>query len=232
MNKTQLVQSIFDSVANDYDLMNDIMSFGMHRVWKYKMINLIEYIHNAKILDLAAGTGDIAIQIMKKDSTAQVTLCDSNQNMLDQAYNKIINLNYLNCDYVCANAENLPFMNYTFDYCTLAFGIRNMSDRKKALSEIYRVLKYDSIFICLEFAPMHYQNKIFSKFYEIYSFKIIPQIARFITNYTYAYEYLVKSIKEFPSQSHIAREIEEIGFKNVQYNDISYGLVALYIAIK
>lgn len=232
MDKSQLVKEVFDSVANRYDIMNDIMSLGMHRLWKDKMINSVHFTKNSKVLDIAGGTGDVAIRIAKGEPSAQVTVCDINQNMLDKGRDKAINSNQLNFNWVCANAESLPFENSEFDYYTVAFGIRNFSDRKKALSEAYRVLKPDGKFICLEFAPMHYQNEIFTKFYDLYSFKVIPKIGSIVAKDKGSYEYLVKSIREFPTQIDFKMEIEEVDFRNVEFHNMSYGIVALHIGTK
>ncbi|WP_353276499.1 bifunctional demethylmenaquinone methyltransferase/2-methoxy-6-polyprenyl-1,4-benzoquinol methylase UbiE [Wolbachia endosymbiont (group B) of Villa cingulata] len=232
MDKSQLVKEVFDSVANRYDIMNDIMSLGMHRLWKEKMVSSVHFKKNSKVLDIAGGTGDIAIRIARGEPSTQVTVCDINQNMLDKGRDKAINSNQLNFNWVCANAESLPFEDSEFDYYTVAFGIRNFSDRKKALSEAYRVLKPDGKFICLEFAPMHYQNEIFTKFYDLYSFKVIPKIGSIVAKDKGSYEYLVRSIREFPTQTNFKMEIEEVGFKNVEFYNMSYGIVALHIGIK
>ncbi|MGL9732800.1 MAG: bifunctional demethylmenaquinone methyltransferase/2-methoxy-6-polyprenyl-1,4-benzoquinol methylase UbiE [Wolbachia sp.] len=232
MDKSQLVKKIFDSVANRYDVMNDIMSFGMHRIWKDKMINSMHFTKNSKILDIAGGTGDIAIRIVKREPSVDITICDINQNMLSRGCDKAINANQLNFNWVCANAESLPFEDFEFDCCTVAFGIRNISDRKKALSEAYRVLKLNGQFICLEFAPIHYQNEIFIKFYNLYSFKVIPKIGSIVARDKNSYKYLVKSISEFPTQAEFKIEIEEVGFKNVEFHNMSYGIVALHTGIK
>nr|CAH7764507.1 unnamed protein product [Callosobruchus chinensis] len=152
--------------------------------------------------------------------------------MLDKGRDKAINSNQLNFNWVCANAESLPFEDSEFDYYTVAFGIRNFSDRKKALSEAYRVLKPNGQFVCLEFAPMHYQNEIFTKFYDLYSFKVIPKIGSIVAKDKGSYEYLVRSIREFPTQTNFKMEIEEIGFKNVEFYNMSYGIVALHIGTK
>nr|WP_253308839.1 bifunctional demethylmenaquinone methyltransferase/2-methoxy-6-polyprenyl-1,4-benzoquinol methylase UbiE [Rickettsia endosymbiont of Ceutorhynchus assimilis] len=232
MDKSQLVKEVFDSVANCYDIMNDIMSLGMHRLWKEKMVSSVHFKKNSKVLDIAGVTGHIAIRIARGEPSTQVTVCDINQNMLDKGRDKAINSNQLNFNWVCANAESLPFEDSEFDYYTVAFGIRNFSDRKKALSEAYRVLKPDGKFICLEFAPMHYQNEIFTKFYDLYSFKVIPKIGSIVAKDKGSYEYLVKSIREFPTQTNFKMEIEEIGFKNVEFYNMSYGIVALHIGTK
>ncbi|MFT4314768.1 MAG: bifunctional demethylmenaquinone methyltransferase/2-methoxy-6-polyprenyl-1,4-benzoquinol methylase UbiE [Wolbachia pipientis] len=232
MDKSQLVKEVFDSVANRYDIMNDIMSLGMHRLWKEKMVSSVHFKKNSKVLDIAGGTGDVAIRIAKGEPSAQVTVCDINQNMLDKGRDKAINSNQLNFNWVCANAESLQFEDSEFDYYTVAFGIRNFSDRKRALSEAYRVLKPDGKFICLEFAPMHYQNEIFTKFYDLYSFKVIPKIGSMVAKDKGSYEYLVRSIREFPTQTNFKMEIEEVGFKNVEFYNMSYGIVALHIGTK
>lgn len=232
MDKSQLVKEVFDSVANCYDIMNDIMSLGMHRLWKEKMVSSVHFKKNSKVLDIAGGTGDIAIRIARGEPSTQVTVCDINQNMLDKGRDKAINSNQLNFNWVCANAESLPFEDSEFDYYTVAFGIRNFSDRKKALSEAYRVLKQNGQFVCLELAPMHYQNEIFTKFYDLYSFKVIPKIGSIVAKDKGSYEYLVKSIREFPTQTNFKMEIEEIGFKNVEFYNMSYGIVALHIGTK
>ena len=232
MDKSQLVKEVFDSVANRYDIMNKYNEPWNAQAMEKKMVSSVHFKKHSKILDIAGGTGDIAIRIARGEPSAQVTVCDINQNMLDKGRDKAINSNQLNFNWVCANAESLPFEDSEFDYYTLAFGIRNFSDRKKALSEAYRVLKPDGKFICLEFAPMHYQNEIFTKFYDLYSFKVIPKIGSIVAKDKGSYEYLVKSIREFPTQTNFKMEIEEIGFKNVEFYNMSYGIVALHIGTK
>lgn len=228
MNKSKLVNDIFNSVASRYDMMNDIMSLGFHRLWKKRMVDQMHIEKNAKILDVAGGTGDIAIRIIKKEPTSKITICDINKNMLDEGQSKTINLNKLNFSWVCADAENLPFVDYEFDHCTISFGIRNVSNRKKALSEMYRVLKKDGKFTCLEFSPMNYQSKIFSQLYDLYSFKIIPKIGDIIAQDRDAYEYLVNSIRAFPIQIDFKKEVENAGFNEVELYNMSHGIVTLY----
>ncbi|AAW70793.1 bifunctional demethylmenaquinone methyltransferase/2-methoxy-6-polyprenyl-1,4-benzoquinol methylase UbiE [Wolbachia endosymbiont of Brugia malayi] len=232
MNKSQLVKKVFDSVAYRYDIMNDIISLGIHRLWKDKMVNSVHFTKNSQVLDVAGGTGDIAIRIVRREPSVQVTVCDINQNMLSRGRNKAINSNQLNFNWVCANAESLPFEDSEFDCCTIAFGIRNVSDRKKALSEIHRVLKPNGQFICLEFAPMHYKNEIFTKLYDLYSLKVIPKIGNIVTKDESPYQYLVRSIREFPVQTDFKMEIEEVGFKKVKFHNMSYGIVALHTGTK
>ncbi|NSX83404.1 ubiquinone/menaquinone biosynthesis methyltransferase, partial [Wolbachia endosymbiont of Atemnus politus] len=214
MDKSRLVKEVFDSVANRYDIMNDIMSLGIHRLWKDKMVNSVHFTKNSKVLDVAGGTGAwiITKRIVRKEPSAQVAVCDINQNMLSEGRDKAINSNQLNFNWVCANAESLPFEDSEFDYCTVVFGNRNVSDRKKALSEAFRVLKTNGQFICLEFALMHYQIEMFTKFYDLYSFKVIPKIGSIVAKDRSSYEYLVKSNREFPTQAEFKMEIAEAGF--------------------
>lgn len=226
------VRKVFDSVAGCYDIMNDIMSLGMHRLWKDTMVSSMHLVKDSEVLDLAGGTGDIAIRILTKEPSSRVTICDINPNMLKKGRDKAINSNQLNFDWVCANAEELPFEDSKFDYCTIAFGIRNVSNRKKALSEMHRVLKPNGKFICLEFAPMHYQRKTFIKLYDLYSFKVIPTIGSIVAKDRSSYEYLINSIREFPTQTTFKKEIEDIGFTNVEFRNMSYGIVALHSGTK
>ncbi|WP_333022923.1 bifunctional demethylmenaquinone methyltransferase/2-methoxy-6-polyprenyl-1,4-benzoquinol methylase UbiE [Wolbachia endosymbiont of Pentidionis agamae] len=232
MNKQQIVRKVFDSVASRYDLMNDIMSFGMHRLWKKKMVDNLNLTKNSKILDLAGGTGDIAIEMIKQNHNIEVTVCDINENMLNVGKNKSIDLNKLNLNWVCADAENLPFQNDEFCYCTIAFGIRNVSNRKRALSEIYRVLKPHGKFVCLEFAQVSNQSGIFKKLYDLYSFKVIPKFGTLIVGDESPYQYLVKSIRAFPNQSEFKKEIEDVGFHNVKFYNMSWNTVAVHSGIK
>lgn len=227
-----LVKKIFDSVADRYDIMNDIMSFGFHRLWKKKMVNIIHINPNCKLLDVAGGTGDIALQVIKKEPTTSVTVCDINDKMLKNGRDNAINMNKLSLQWCCADAEYLPFNDNQFDYYTIAFGIRNVSNRNKALQEAYRVLKPGGKFICLEFAPMHYQNKIFTKLYDLYSFNIIPKMGKLIAKDEESYRYLVESIRQFPNQSQFKNEIEDVGFTNTNFYNMSYGIVALYLGYK
>lgn len=231
-SKMDKVRKVFDSVADNYDIMNDIMSFGIHRLWKDKMVSSMNLKENSEVLDLAGGTGDIAIRIIKAEPSSKVTICDINQNMLNKGRDKTINSNQLNFNWVCANAENLPFENSKFDYCTIAFGIRNILDRKKALSEMHRILKPNGKFICLEFSPVHYQHQAFIKLYDLYSFKVIPKIGSIVAKDQSAYEYLVESIRKFPTQTDFKKEIEDVGFTNVEFCNMSYGIVALHSGTK
>ncbi|MCC8369441.1 MAG: bifunctional demethylmenaquinone methyltransferase/2-methoxy-6-polyprenyl-1,4-benzoquinol methylase UbiE [Rickettsia endosymbiont of Oxypoda opaca] len=233
-DKQKLVNNIFTGVANKYDLMNDIMSFGVHRLWKAEFIRQIPNL-NANILDVASGSGDIALKIAQKakarNSKLHITLCDINEEMLENAKKRAIDLNLLqNLNYTVADAENLPFPDNSFDYYTIAFGIRNVPDINKTLKEAYRVLKPMGKFLCLEFSKL--DEGYFKNFYEFYSFNIIPKIGQIITNNQEAYQYLVESIKLFPAQDDFKIMIQNAGFEEVRYNNLTNGVVAIHSAYK
>ncbi|XGA08933.1 MAG: bifunctional demethylmenaquinone methyltransferase/2-methoxy-6-polyprenyl-1,4-benzoquinol methylase UbiE [Wolbachia endosymbiont of Xenopsylla cheopis] len=232
IRKSRLVKKVFDSVADHYNIMNDVMSFGLHRLWKKRMVSTMHVNQNCKLLDVAGGTGDVALQVIEKEPTTSVTVCDINYQMLRNGRDNAINKNKLSLQWCCADAEYLPFNDYQFDYYTIAFGIRNVSNRKKALQEAYRVLKPGGKFICLEFAPMHYQNKIFTKLYDLYSFNIIPKMGKLIAKDEESYKYLVESIRQFPTQLQFKNEIEEVGFTNTSFCNMSCGIAALYLGYK
>ena len=184
--KQHLVNSVFDTVADKYDLMNDVMSLGVHRLWKKAFLNRIYPSQNLKILDLASGSGDIALSILQKlkDKNIEnysITITDVNPQMLKTAKNRMIdnNLSDENISFDVVNAETLPYENNSFDYCTISFGIRNVPDKHKALEEIYRVLKPGGQFLCLEFSNV--DNKLLRKLYDIYSFNAIPFFGLVIT---------------------------------------------------
>lgn len=232
-DKQKLVNSVFSGIANKYDLMNDFMSFGIHRLWKSEFIRQIPNL-SSNILDVASGSGDIALKIMKKakkrGSNLSITLSDINEEMLANAKKRAIDLNFLHNEYVICSAEELPFSNDKFDYYTIAFGIRNVPNIKKALNEAYRVLKPTGKFLCLEFSKP--REGYFKKIYDFYSFNIIPQIGHMITNNQQAYQYLVESIKLFPPQDEFRIMLQEAGFSEVNYKLLTHGIVSIYSAYK
>jgi len=232
--KQPLVNNIFSNVADKYDLMNDLMSFGMHRLWKDEFIRQIPNL-NSNILDVASGSGDIALKLAKKakdrGSNISLTLSDINEEMLKQAKRKSIDLNlFQNLKFKVASAEELPFPDNSFDYYTIAFGIRNVPDINKALKEAYRVLKPMGKFVCLEFSKI--KENYLKDFYRFYSFNIIPKIGQMIAGNKEAYEYLVESIELFPSQDEFKIMIKETGFEDVNYKNLSGGIVAIHSAYK
>lgn len=232
--KKSLVHNLFSNIANKYDAMNDMMTFGAHRLWKDTFCNNITNL-NAKILDVAGGSGDIALRIAKtgrlQNKKPKITIYDINQQMLDQALNKVVDNNFIqNINYVCGDAENLPFESNTFDYYTISFGIRNVSNIQSTLSEAFRVLKPHGKFLCLEFSKLNV--KYLNPFYHFYTFNIIPKIGKIVTNNESAYRYLAESISMFPDQNTFKIMIQDAGFSKVQYQNLSLGIAAIHKAYK
>lgn len=230
--KPLLVDKVFSSVASKYDLMNDLMSGGMHRMWKNSFINEINASENNHLIDVAAGTADISIRFLKKNPKAKVTLSDVNFNMLTEASKKLIDHNLLgeNIDLCCNDACDLSFPDDSFDFYTIAFGIRNITNIDKALKEAMRVLKPGGQFLCLEFSNV--ENYLVSQVYDLFSFAIIPKIGRIFANDTHSYQYLVESIRKFPNKDVFASIIKKVGFSLVKYRSLSNGIVAIHTAWK
>lgn len=217
-------QKVFDIVANKYDLMNDVMSAGAHRYWKECMIDWLSPLPGMKIIDVAGGTGDISSRFLKRISAkGEATVCDPNSSMIK--YGKKKNKFSKNINWVTAPAETLPFENEIFDAYLVSFGIRNFSDIQKALDEAHRVLKKGGRFLCLEFSTV--QNQNLSKLYNVYS-KIIPVFGKVIVGDEKPYEYLTKTIRNFPSQEKFKNIIEESNFSKVEYRNIFNGVVAIH----
>lgn len=230
-DKKSLVDKVFSSVAKKYDIMNDIMSFGIHRLWKKRMMEEIEIIPNGRYLDLATGSGDIVINILKKakHTPIEVIASDINNNMLAMARGKFIDSNLINnIEFVLANGENLPFADNTLDSITIAFGIRNFSNIELALSEIYRTLKKGGRFLCLEFSPK-VRYDIVQKIYDLYSFNCIPKIGKIVVGESESYEYLVKSIREFPETTSFLKMMKKAGFTFADYDPLSLGVTNLFV---
>ena len=234
--KEQLVKGVFDSVSGSYDLMNDLMSFGLHRIWKSKLVEHILH-PDRKILDVASGTGDVARKIASKakaeNKTSNITISDVNENMLKGSREKLLNqadLDGSNFEFLTGNAEKLPIPDNSYDYYTIAFGIRNVADIKAALAESYRVLKPYGKFLCLEFSEVDY--KLLRKFYSLYSHNVIPWLGEKVARDRGAYEYLVESIQRFPGKQKFANMIEEAGFKSVKIDSLTFGITAIHTAYK
>ncbi len=228
--KSGLVREVFSSVASKYDIMNDLMSGGLHRPWKNRMVSMLRPFNDIRLLDLAGGTGDIAFRFHEKAQgrgvKANITVCDINEEMLREGRNRAVDRNILDIDWQVGDAENLPFEDNSFDYCTIAFGIRNVTDIPQALNEIHRILKPGGRFVCLEFS--HIDNDILAKVYDQYSFKVIPQIGRMITGDRDPYQYLVESIRKFPNKDDFAEMITAAGFQHVDYQVMTHGVVAIH----
>ncbi|MER8564460.1 bifunctional demethylmenaquinone methyltransferase/2-methoxy-6-polyprenyl-1,4-benzoquinol methylase UbiE [Mesorhizobium sp. M0924] len=229
-DKQPLVNDVFHKVANRYDLMNDLMSAGLHRLWKDAMVTWLNPPKRPgwKVLDVAGGTGDIAFRIVDaSQGNAHATVLDINGSMLsvgrDRAEKKRLSGN---TDFVEANAEELPFTDSTFDAYTIAFGIRNVPRIDVALTEAFRVLKPGGRFLCLEFSEV--EMPLLDKVYEAWSFNAIPQIGKMVTGEGEPYSYLVESIRKFPNQQNFAAMITRAGFERVSFRNYSGGIAALH----
>ena len=230
--KTHRVTDVFSSVATEYDLMNDIMSFGIHRLWKRHAINLCAIRENYHVLDVAGGTGDMSKLIHQKlGDEGQVTLCDVNQKMLKQGRDNFINKGIITgINYVQANVEALPFNDQSFDCITIAFGLRNVTDKETALRSMYSKLKYGSQLLILEFSKV--VLPILDKIYDQYSFRMIPKFGKLVAKDEASYQYLVESIRMFPDQKALSLMMEEAGFEKIDYHNLSGGIVAIHRGFK
>lgn len=228
--KQPLVNDVFHKVANRYDLMNDLMSAGLHRLWKDAMVAWLNPPKRPgwKVLDVAGGTGDIAFRIVEASQRqAHATVLDINGSMLSVGRDRAEKQGLAaNTDFVEANAEELPFEDETFDAYTIAFGIRNVPRIEVALAEAYRVLKRGGRFLCLEFSEV--EMPLLDKAYEAWSFNAIPRIGKAVTGDGEPYSYLVESIRKFPNQQNFAAMITRAGFDRVTFRNYSGGIAALH----
>ena len=224
LDKTKLVNSVFSQVYKKYDLMNDIMSFGIHRLWKEKFIDWMNPYSGSKLIDVASGTGDIAKLFSKKNNHSSEIICvEPNIGMLEEGKENL--KKFKNIKWIKASSEKLPFKNNIFDFYTISFGIRNVSDINKTLSEAYRVLKPGGRFMCLEFSKIN--NEVLNFFYKQYS-KTIPLIGKYIVGNSQPYEYLVSSIDEFYDQNQLLELMDKNGFSNSEYRNLSNGVSAIH----
>lgn len=231
-DKTKLVEGVFDNVASRYDLMNDLMSGGIHRLWKNRFVQMMHPRANRKLLDVAGGTGDIAFRYRKAaGESAKITVCDINKEMLKVGRDRAIDRGYLKgFDWVEGNAESLPFDDREFHLYSIAFGLRNVTHIDNALADAYRVLKPGGQFFCLEFS--HLKNTALQKMYDEYSFRIIPKIGEVVAKDRDSYQYLVESIRQFPKQAELSARLETAGFENVKVVNLSGGIAAIHIGNK
>ena len=223
-DKNKLVNSVFSQVYKKYDLMNDIMSLGVHRVWKEKFIDWMNPQPNTKLIDVASGTGDIAnLFFTRSDGTGEVICVEPNKEMLSRG--KIKLKKYKSVKWINSSAESIPIEGNTFDYYSISYGIRNVSDINKVLKEAFRVLKPGGRFMCLEFSKI--DNEILNFLYKQYS-KTIPFIGKFIVGSDKPYKYLIDSIDKFYNQKELSKLIKNNGFSNVEFRNVSGGISAIH----
>ncbi len=223
--KPEKVKAVFRSVAKKYDLMNDLMSLGIHRLWKKRLLEEMQSGRN--LLDIAGGTADIALRYIKKGGT-HATVCDLTFAMLQQGQNRVFDTygDGEKFTFIAGDGENLPFADNIFDYITIAFGLRNMTFLDKALQSAYRCLKPGGKFMILEFSPInHYEM---GKIYDWWSFKILPQLGKIIAQDADSYEYLAESIRRFPKAEILCEQMQKAGFTQCRWQYLSAGIVAIH----
>jgi len=223
-DKTKLVNSVFSKVYKKYDLMNDIMSLGVHRLWKNKLIDWMNPQLNDSLIDVASGTGDIAKLFSQKIKNSTTISCVEPNNEMYITGKKNLD-NFKNIIWHKAKAEKLPFKNDTFNFYTISYGIRNVSDINLTLKEAFRVLKPGGRFMCLEFSKVN--NEMINFLYQSYS-KTIPFIGKYIVGSSKPYDYLIKSINQFYSQKELFNLIKQNGFSNIEYRNLSNGISAIH----
>jgi demethylmenaquinone methyltransferase/2-methoxy-6-polyprenyl-1,4-benzoquinol methylase len=230
--KAGKVADVFHSVASKYDIMNDLMSMGVHRIWKRLTIESSGVRPGYKVLDIAGGTGDLSMQFSKRvGEQGQVILADINSSMLNVGRDRLMNQGYgSNIQFVQANAEILPFPDNYFNCVSIAFGLRNVTDKDKALRSMIRVLKPGGRLLILEFSKP--SNELLSKVYDKYSFTALPFMGKLITNDSESYKYLAESIRMHPDQETLKGMMESAGFANCRFQNMTGGIVALHTGIK
>ena len=229
--KADMVRGVFDSVASRYDIMNDLMSAGLHRLWKRYTIDRAAVKPGNVVLDLAGGTGDLAREFARKvGKEGQVVLADINAAMLEQGRRRLIDAGVSgNVTIAQVDAQNLPFEGGTFDCITMAFGLRNVTDKDAALASMYRVLKPGGKAMILEFSE---PNKAIKPAYDVYSFKVLPTIGKLVTNDPDSYQYLAESIRMHPDQETLKSMMESAGFERCRFHNMAAGIVALHIGYR
>lgn len=230
--KTRKVIGVFDSVASSYDVMNDLMSGGLHRLWKDHLVRKIRPRKGLHYLDVAGGTGDIAFRIRKKAGPeCSITLCDLNTEMLAVGRDRAMDRGYTDdFKWVTGNAESLPIEDESVDVYTIAFGLRNVTRIDTALKDALRVLKPGGRFYCLEFSRVN--EPFLAKIYDAYSYRLIPKIGEIVAKDRDSYQYLVESIRKFPSQRELLKRMETAGFSRCRFENLTMGVVAIHEGVK
>jgi len=226
--KSKKVNAVFNSVATNYDLMNNLMSMGLHHVWKKILIETTTLKAKSKILDIAAGTADLSIEFLKKNKGFEVFHTDINLSMLKEGRKKLINKGKITPSILC-DAEALPFPNNFFDCVTIGFGLRNMTNKEQALKEIYRVLSPGGKVVILEFSKIW---RPFRKIYDNFSFKILPKLGKLFAKDENSYKYLVESIRMHPDQKKLLELLKSEGFEKTSFINLSAGIVAIHKGYK
>ena len=226
--KTKLVQNVFSSVAPNYDIMNDLMSFGMHRLWKKRFVETVDLKENEIILDVGSGSGDIAIEILKENLSTNLYLLDLNEEMLLEGRKRL--RKEKNIKYFIGNAEKLNFENNFFDKYTISFCLRNVTEYLLSIKEAYRVLKPGGKYCCLEFSTP--KSSLVSSSYKIYKSKILPLLGEIVAKDKNAYKYLSESIDLFPSQEELSKILRDCGFTKVKTINLFNGIVAIHTGYK
>lgn len=230
--KAGKVAEVFHSVASKYDLMNDLMSMGLHRVWKRFAIGVLALRPGLKVLDLASGTGDIAALMSPiVGDDGQIIMSDINESMLSLGRDRMLDKGLShNIDFALANAEDLPFADNSFDRITIGFGLRNVTDKAKALRSMHRVLKPGGRCLVLEFSKP--KSTVLNKIYDQYSFNLLPKIGKMVANDAESYQYLAESIRMHPNQADLADMMRQSGFEDVDYHNLTGGIVACHRGFK
>ncbi|KAA0442577.1 MAG: bifunctional demethylmenaquinone methyltransferase/2-methoxy-6-polyprenyl-1,4-benzoquinol methylase UbiE [Candidatus Thioglobus sp.] len=230
-DKQDMVRGVFDSVANKYDLMNDVLSFGAHRLWKHYAINVANVKTGDKVLDIAGGTGDLARAFAQKvGDSGQVVLTDINAAMLNEGRKNLIDKGTCGVQFVQLNGEQIAFADNSFDCVSIAFGLRNVTDKQQCINEMHRVLKPGGCLLILEFSKT--DNALLEKFYDFYSFKVMPELGKIIANDEESYRYLAESIRKHPDQETLKKMVLDAQFALCEYHNLSGGIVALHKGIK
>jgi demethylmenaquinone methyltransferase / 2-methoxy-6-polyprenyl-1,4-benzoquinol methylase len=230
--KEELVRGVFSSVAKRYDLMNDLMSGGVHRLWKDALVEWLNPRPGQRILDVAGGTGDVAFRISEfargRGGHAEIVACDINPHMLAEGMRRAQGMNERDISWALGDAEHLPFADSTMDACTIAFGIRNVTHIESALGEMRRVLKPGGRFLCLEFSRVEAPG--LDTLYEHYSFSVLPRLGEWVAQDGEAYRYLAESIRRFPAQGAFAKIIARAGLSRVKVRNLAGGIAAMHSA--
>ncbi len=225
--KAGRVQGVFTNVASKYDIMNDVMSVGIHRVWKDAMMDWLAPRAGQRLLDVAGGTGDISFKFLGRAGSGHATVLDITESMLVEGRQRAeANDMATQLDWAVGDAMALPFKDNTFDVYTISFGIRNVTRPQEALNEAYRVLKPGGRLMVLEFSQL--PNPMMQKAYDLYSFNVIPRMGKLIANDADSYQYLVESIRQFPNQETFLSMVKAAGFENASYRNLSLGIAALH----